>query len=494
MIVRACTYRLALSLVLAVAGGCIVGPHYRAPRIETPPGYGELAASGLDTTEDGSHVDTAALETWWMQFGDAELSQLVERALRSNLDLKVAEARLRQAREQEIIAGSKRLPAVEATGAGVRLHANSSPLSGLGSGSGGSGSAPPGATNLKLYSAGFDATWELDIFGGVERAVEAARAGSEAAAWQLRDAQVSLVAEVANAYLTLRTAQLRLRIVQASIERQQELLELVGARAHAGLVTQLDVNQQRTQLATTRAQLPTLEAQTRISIHALAVLLAQPPETLSEELARAAPVPVTPPSAPVGLPSELLRRRPDIRAAERQLAAATAEIGVAVAELYPKFDLLGAASLTGNQLTNLGSSKNLTEVGLGLVRWPLLQGGTLHANVRSREAERDQAYLAYQKSVLAALQETEDALARCGAERRRLASVQDSVTSAGSTARLAEAQYRAGLVTFINVLNASAADLSAQDAAAQSTQALSEDLVSLYKALGGGWSSDQPPH
>jgi NodT family efflux transporter outer membrane factor (OMF) lipoprotein len=267
----------------------------------------------------------------------------------------------------------------------------------------------------------------------------------------------------------------------------------VSARAHAGLVTELDVNQQRTQLAATRAQLPLLDAQTRVSAHAIAILLAEPPDALSNELSRAAPVPVMPPSVPVGLPSELVRRRPDVRAAERQLAGATAEIGIAVAQLYPKFNLIGAASLAGNQLSNLGSSRNLTEIGLGLVRWPLLQGGTLRANVRSREAQRDQAYLSYQRTVLGALQDTEDALARCGADRQRLSALEESVTAAASSAHLAEAQYRAGFVTFINVLDASAADLSAQDQVAQSNQSLAQDLVSLYKALGGGWASDQPP-
>lgn len=208
---------------------------------------------------------------------------------------------------------------------------------------------PPGSggIDLALYSAGFDATWELDVFGGVRRGVEAARANTEAAVWQLHDAEVSLTAEVADTYLTLRTAQNRIAVIQTELQRQRSLLELIKDRATTGFVTGLDVNQKTAQVESTAAQLPPLEAQTRASIHALGVLLGEQPETMAAELQMASIVLKAPPNLPVSLPSDLLRRRPDVREAERRRAAATAEVGVAVAELYPKFNLLGLAGCGG---------------------------------------------------------------------------------------------------------------------------------------------------
>jgi multidrug efflux system outer membrane protein len=338
-----------------------------------------------------------------------------------------------------------------------------------------------------LFSVGFDATWELDVFGGARRGVEAARANVQAAVWQLRDAQVSLTAEVASSYVALRTAQSRIAIVKESADHQRTLLDLATARARAGFVTELDVNQQRAQLAATAAQIPELEAEETAEIHALGVLLGQEPEAMAAELATTAAMPAIPGILPVGLPSDLLRRRPDVRAAERQLAAQTADVGVAVADLYPKFDLLGALNLASTSTGNLFSSSSLSNVGLGLISWPVFQGGKLRANVRASEEQRNQAYLAYRKSVLKALQDAEDALTRYESEQRRLLSLRESQTAAASSQHIAEEQYRAGTVTFINVLTATTTELSARDEVEQSTQALAQDLVSLYKALGGGW-------
>jgi multidrug efflux system outer membrane protein len=262
----------------------------------------------------------------------------------------------------------------------------------------------------------------------------------------------------------------------------------VHARARAGFVTQLDVNQQKALVNTTAAELPGLQADARAYEHAIAVLLAQQPETLTAELDSAAPLPPIPATLPVGLPSDLLRRRPDIRDAERKLAAATANIGVAVADLYPKFNLIGAASFTGPHIGDLLSASHFGTVGFGQITWPLFQGGQIHANIRAKEEETQQAYLAYRQAVLAALQNTEDALARYANEQQRYLSLQSAVQSAQSSAVLAENQYRAGLVTYLNVLTAETTLLSARDELTQSRQQLAQDLVSLYKALGGGWS------
>ena len=322
---------------------------------------------------------------------------------------------------------------------------------------------------------------------------EAAKANTEAALWQLRDAQVSLSAEVASGYLALRTAQTRSAIIQQSVHHQTELLDLATARARAGLVTELDVNQQRTQLAATAAQLPGLEAEQRARVHALGVLLGLEPETLRMELSTAAAPPLVPAALPIGLPSELLRRRPDVRHAERQLAAATADVGVAVASLYPKFNLIGAVTQASSSAGNLLSGRSFTDVGLGMISWPLFQGGRLRANVRVSEEQQNQAYLVYRKSVLSALQDGEDALARYTSEQRRLVSLRESQRAAASSAHIAEQQYRAGLVTFINVLTATTTWLSAEDQVQQSDEALAQDLVSLYKALGGGWEDEAAP-
>jgi NodT family efflux transporter outer membrane factor (OMF) lipoprotein len=445
----------------------------------------------------------ADLSQWWQQFRDPKLDELITRALKSNLDLQSAASRIRQAREQEIIAGASRLPSVSATGLAARLHTNSNPLAALsggqsGSQSGGSqsgsgaSSASSGSTaaTLDLYSVGFDATWEADIFGGVRRGIEAARANTEAATWQMRDAQVSLSAEVANEYLALRTTQSRLSIVEQAARHQQELLELAGARARTGFVTELDVNQQRAQLAATTAEIPTLQAQERAQVHALGVLLGQEPDALVGELASESAVPAVPTQLPVGLPSELLRRRPDVRRAERELAAATAEVGVAVANLYPKFNLLGAVSLAAPTPGKVFEASSFGNLAAGMISWPVFQGGRVRANVHASEEQRNQAYLAYRKAVLSALEDAEDSLARYTAEQRRLVSLRDSLAAAASSRHIAEEQYRAGTVTFINVLTATTSELTAQDQLAQSTQALAQDLVSLYKALGGGWTEE----
>lgn len=493
--------RLATLLGAAMAlSACTVGPRYKKPELPTPTAYHSLPSGRDDAPLSQPQTGAADLTQWWTQFHDPQLESLIARALKANLDLQAAASRIRQAREQELVAGAGLLPSVSASGVGARIHSNSNPLAALGAGSQtsgpggqpGSSSSGGSSTTLKLYSVGFDATWEADVFGGTRRGIEAARANSEAAVWQLRDGQISLSAEVANTYMSLRSTQSRMAILRESTQHQRELLDLAAARAHAGFVTELDVNQQRSQLSATSAQLPQLETQERASVHALGVLLGFEPDAVAGELAAAASLPPVPTSLPVGLPSDLLRRRPDVRRAERQLAAATAEVGVAVANLYPKFNLLAAVNVASNSVGNLFESRSLSNAEGGLISWPLFQGGRLKANVRVTAEQETQAYLAYRKSVLSALQDAEDALTRYDAEQRRLTSLRESQAAANSSLHIAEEQYRAGLVTFINVLTASATLLTAQDQVAQSQQTLAQDLISLYKALGGGWNAVGP--
>lgn len=466
-------------LILALlCTGCTVGPDYKKPDVAVPSAFREAPNAGAASEAD--------LAQWWTQFNDPELQSLISRALKSNLDLQTAASRVREAREQEIIEGAAGLPQVNASGMHAHLHSNGDLISGL------TGQPPvPGGTDVKLYSAGFDASWEIDVFGGVRRAVEQAAANTESAVWAMHDGEVSLTAEVATDYLELRTLRARLAILADEEKRQRYTLSLVSARARTGFVTQLDVNQQVSQAESTSAQIPPLQAQTRATEHAIAILLGELPDALATELETTAAPPVTPAALPPGLPSDLLRRRPDVREAERKLAAATAGVGVAVADLYPKFNLLGGVSFTSNKLSNLLSASNLGEFGLLQITWPIFQGGKIHANIHAKEEETNQAYLAYQKSVLGAVKDAEDALTREATDIQRIQALDRAVRSAQSSADIARQQYVAGFVTYINVLQTQATNLSARDQLAQGQLAAATDLVSLYKALGGGWSASE---
>ncbi len=486
--------RKPLALLLAgLAGACTVGPNYKQPQLLTAESYEGTHVAAADAPVSVPLATEADLSRWWTVLNDPELDSLIDRALKSNLDLLTAASRVRESRQQEIVAGAKGLPQVNATGSAVKFHSNSSLASSLGGGSAvgsaaAASSAAPTDTNITVYSVGFDASWEIDVFGGVRRGVEAAKAGTEAAQWQVHDGEVSLTAEIAANYLSLRATQARLAILRGEARSQADALSLINARRAAGFVTELDVNQQQALLASSNAQIPGQVAQIRVLQHAIAVLLAEQPEALAPELDAAQPLPKAPPQLPVGLPSDLLRRRPDVRAAERQLAAATAQEGVAIAELYPKFNLLGALSFTGNMLGTLISGNNFGQVGIGAITWPLFKGGQIRANIKSKEEETQQAYYAYQKAVLGAVKDVEDALIRYTTEQQRMVALQQSVTFGQSSVALSLQQYQAGLVTYVNVLSAQANLFSAQDQLAQSRQTLMTNLASLYKALGGGWS------
>jgi len=470
-----------------------VGPNYHQPEVATPDSFaGENAPLSLP---DSSQAD---LTRWWSALHDTELDSLISRALTANLDLKTAASRVREAREQEVIADAALQPSVSAAADTAQLHSGRNFLSLL-SGSSGADSSAPGAakssggTSTSLYSLGFDATWEIDVFGGARRAIEAAEAGTEAARWEMRDGEVTLTAEIATDYIGLRAAQARLAILEGELKSQNATLDLISARAKGGFVTQLDVNQQSALGATTEAQIPPLEADARTMEHAIAVLLAVDPDALLDELDKTAPMPDIPASLPVGLPSDLLRRRPDIREAERKMAQASANEGVAVSKLYPTFNLIGALNTASNSFGSLFNTTSLNEIGVGMINWPLFHGGESHANIRAKEEEEQQDYLAYQKVVLAAVQDTEDALVRYAAEQRRYLALGKALARDQSSTTIATQQYQAGLINYVNVLTAQSNELQVNDQLAQSKQALATDLASLYKALGGGWHEDDDP-
>lgn len=500
---------VALGACAVLLAACTVGPNYRAPAVPTPPAYQEAAgapAAPLSATT----AQAPDLAAWWSQFHDPMLDSLVARALAGNLDVASAVSRIRQAREQVVIAGAAALPQIHfdssvnntylSKNAGLSTLASAFGSSGAGGGSssGGSSSGAPsynlGTTGLGLpgtdfttYSIGFDASWELDLFGQTRRSIQAARRRAEAQIWSMRDTEVSVASEVAVDYLNLRALQQQILVAQREAQRQQRLLALVRARRAAGFATRLEVSQQRNQLAAALAGTPTLEAEARAQIHALGVLTGQTPEALSAELTPTAATPPTPPTVPVGLPSELLRRRPDVREAERNLAAATADVGVAVGQLYPNISLTGSADLISESLSNLISAKSLQTSATAALMQPIFEGGRIRANIRASREARQQAYLAYQKAVLTALQDVEDALARYAGEQRRNVQLRAAAQAAGVAMGVAEARYKAGLADFINVLTAEGAVDAAETQLAQSDGQLDQDLVSLYKALGGGW-------
>lgn len=469
----------ALLLVALLLGGCTVGPNYERPTTAVPPSFaGAHNAAGASDSN---------LASWWTSFGDPELAALVNRALARNLDIESAGARIREARAQESVVGSSAAPQLTVQGSvnRQRISENAIPVPpGAGSGAG-AGFGLPGSefTTLRV---GFDASWEIDLFGKTRRSLEAARGRTETAIWNRRDAEVTVAAEVARTYLALRSVQQKSAIAQAEIDRQQRALEVVQVRVRGGLVTGQDAEQQAASLASAKAALAPLQGEAMARIHALGVLTGDTPEALSAKLRQARPLPQVP-TVPAGLPSDLLRRRPDIRAAERSLAAATADIGVATADLYPRFSLTAAPALVSTALSKLleWGGRSFT-VGAS-ANWPLFNGGRTRANIAVANARQEQALIAYRKTILTALQDVEDALSAIDADRRQAASLDQALGNARRSEEIARTRYKGGLVTYSEVLQAQAGRISLESQETEARGLLGRDTVALFKALGGGW-------
>jgi len=429
-----------------------------------------------------------SLASWWKSFNDPQLDSLVERAVGTNQDLRIAEARVREARAFYRIASSQLWPTVDAGGSYARENqSKNQPILG-------SLPMPSGIPfENNVYQAGFDASWEIDVFGGNRRAVEAGKAEVAAAEFGRRNVLVTLLGEVARNYVELRGCQRRLEIATNNLKTQEEALALAQDRFKNGLTSDLDVQQAATLLANTRAVIPMLETGIQGYIHRLGVLLGQPPEALLAELSAPAPIPSAPPIVPAGLPSELLRRRPDIQQAERQLAASTARIGVATADLFPKFSLTGIAGYESTSASDWfsGGSKFWS---LGpTVQWRIFDAGRIRANIRVQDARQEQALAAYEKTVLMSFEDVENSLVAYAKEQIRRRSLEDAVTSSQDSLHLAGQLYGNGLASFINVLDAERSLYQAQDALVQSDKAVTQNLISLYKALGGGWETLEQP-
>lgn len=465
---------VCLSSLLA---GCTVGPDYHSPAVNVPAVW---ARSTTQPTTQSSAMDATTpvdLSTWWTTFGDRQLDGLIRRAILQNLDLQSATARVREARAARGIASADRYPTANAGGgySRNRLSANG-PLGPL-----------AGGEDFDNYQAGFDASWELDLFGRVRRNVEVADAQLAATVEGRRDVLVRLLADVARNYVELRTAQQRLAIASDNLAAQQDTLRLVNVRREAGTVGDLDVARAETQVQQTQAILPTFRSEIRVSVYAISVLLGEPPASLEGELIGERPIPMASPSIPLGLPSDLLRRRPDIRGAGRALVASNARIGVAEADLYPRFSLTGQFAFDSTKFSNLTDWDSRGFSFGPSFKWNLFDAGRIKNNVLVQKARDEQAVLQYRQVILDALQEVESALSRYGTEQQRRRSLTSAVSASLRAVDLAKIQYAEGSLDLVGVLDTQRSLYAAQDLLAQSDQQASSQLIAIYKSLGGGW-------
>jgi len=450
--------------LLTLTGGCTVGPDYHPPQAAAPKKWSESQRGGTTNT-------TVKVVEWWRTFHDAELNSLIERAVQANLDLRIAEGRVREARATRSGALWDFGPTINSsTGYTRQKGALQRQSSGL-------------------HDTNLDASWEIDVFGSKRRTLEADTANLAASEEDRRDVLVILLGDVARNYMEVRGAQQRLAIARKNITAQSESIELTRTRFKAGLTSELDVKQAEALLATTQATIPTFETAQKQAVHQLSVLLGQPPGALLAELSRAKPIPPTPPSIPVGMPSDLLRRRPDVRRAERQLAAATANIGVETAELFPKFSLTGTGGFQSVSASDwLTAGSRYWSAG-PTVTWRFLDFGRIRARIKAADARQEQALATYEKTVLTAFQDVENALVAYANEQSRFKALNESVTANRRALELANELYSKGLGDFLSVLDSERSLFGAEDQLADSQRTVTENLTTLYKALGGGWET-----
>jgi multidrug efflux system outer membrane protein len=476
---------IAAALLIVTVVGCMVGPDYKPPAMKLPAQWNGSDQQMKEAAKQGSKTD---LTSWWQAFDDPLLNAVIAQALSSNLDEKIALARIREERAYVVISRAGLYPSIDTSGYYTRQRYSANTPFGF------FPQVLPRDENI--YEAGFDASWELDVFGGIRRGVEASKAELAASIENARDVRVTLLAEVARDYVAVRALERRLQIARANLRDQGDSLRLAQARFEQGFAPELDVFQARSLLETTQAQVPELESELAQTVHQIGVLLGREPDALQAQLSDLAPIPgIADPDAiavqiPAGLPSDLLRRRPDIRAAEREIAAATARVGVATADLFPKFSITGTAGLESIGVGDFffGTSR-MWQVGPSMT-WPIFEGGRIRANIEVRNAQEEQALLSYRKTVLVALAEVEDALVAYAKERTRHQALAASAEDFKRSALLARDRYEEGYDTYLDVLEAQRSLYAAQDSLAQSDQQIIGDLIAIYKALGGGWQTD----
>ena len=469
------------ALAAALLSACAVGPNHVRPQVAVPERFGAATDDASRASEDAP-AEQAFDGAFLQGLGDPQLTQLVRDALYANHDLRIALTRYDRA--NALLRGARFdvFPTITAQGEAADVR--------------GSADQAPGvrrdARDGERWSAGVSASWELDLFGRVRRGVEAGRAEAEAGAADLRALQVAIAGEVARTYVELRGTQERLRVARANRDNQQRTLDLVNARLDAGAGTEFDTARARAQLETTAARIPALEAQQQVAMHRLAVLTGRDPAALVDTLSPAKPLPALPPRIDAGTPGDLLRRRPDVASAEARLHVATARIGVATADLFPRFTLgglIGSQAIDSSALFERDSETRIVALG---VDWSFLDVGRVRARIAAANADAEGELARYHQSVLLALEDAENALVRHSRARGEDAHLERAAIDAAQAARLARARFEAGASGLLDVLDAERVQLQAQDAFADGRTRSVASAVALYKALAGGWPQVLP--
>ena len=498
---------LLASAALVILSGCMVGPDYKRPGGWAAKSFTGAHGPTLANAARAGSLPVAAPPdpSWWKVFGDPELTALESRIAAANLSVRQATFRLVESRAQRQVTASALYPSLQGTGSYMRdklpnrvvqralqSGISSLPLSGSGLDAirqeAGEATIPP----VDLWQDAIDASYEVDLWGQVRRQVEAATAQLEQSADARRSALISAEAEMARDYVQLRGEQTLLAIQQSNLQTARQTLTLTRQRFTGGLTTDLDVQNALAQLASTQSQIPNLQQQITEDINAISFLLGAPPQALAGELQTAAPVPPVPPRVPVGVPSDLVLRRPDVREAADQLHAATAQIGVAIAAFYPQVTLTGNLNELSLQFRDLFTWESHGYEFGPSVTLPLFEGGRLRGQLRLNKAQQAEAAVAYEQTVLQAWHDVDNALTSYGGEQERRDQLGHSVDASRQALTLAEDQYAHGLTSFLNVLDAERTLLSAQQQFATSTTTVSTNLIQLYTALGGGWEQTYP--
>jgi len=472
----------ATALAAAVfAAGCAVGPDYQRP---TPSVDGSFLNVGATRNNDAEV--SAEIASFWRGFNDAALNALIERALAANGDVRIAQARLQEVRSLQRVADAGTLPTIGAQAHGIRAVTPTYEAPGV----------SRSDRTATVYDAGFVANWELDFFGRARRGAESAAAQVAASEAGLYGAHTAVAAEVARNYLELRGLQQRYAVTEQALANQRESLKLTEARLDAGRATQLDLERARTLVENTAAALPALQAGADRTVFRLATLTAQSPRFLREQLGSPAPLPSLPvtdlAALPVGTPEQWLQRRPDLIAAERQLAAATAEIGIAKADLFPRITINGLIGLASGLWGDLWDDASaIYSIGATL-DWTLIDFGRTRGRIGASEARAQQALASYEQTIALALEETEGALTQFTRDAQRSERLANAARSAEEAARLARLRYETGVTDFLAVLDAEREALSTRDALVQSQTSNAASLVAVYRALGGGWTVPTP--
>jgi len=449
-----------------------VGPDYVPPEVKLPEKWNAAPPGGYEQEASG-------LSTWWEQLGDPLLTDLVKKAVEGNNDLRTAVARVRESRAVLGISRAGQYPGLDASASARKSHRDVET----------DGVSSTGDTDS--YSAGLDASWEVDLFGGRRRSVEAAMADLSAQEESLRAVQVSLAAEVALTYVKIREYQRRTEVTKKNLDALREEAGMVRIRRDSGLTSDLDLAQAEEALASTESQLPSLHAGLNVSLNSMAILLGMQPGAMNEELSVPAPVPSPPARIAATLPADLLRRRPDIRLAERRLAAETARVGVAASELYPKLSLSGSFVYEDMETDSDGviSAAKGSTTGFGpTVRWPVFRAGAIRRNMEAQDARQEQALIAYEQTVLTAMGEVENSLRSLREFESEASLLRRAVVAARQAEELQAILYRTGLEDFESLLTARKNLLQLEDRLASSEASVVSELIRLYKALGGGWS------